>query len=150
MKTLAYAIATWFGCGFVPKAPGTVGSLVALVIVCSAGFSLLQIWIAAAILFFPAVWSTGVVAKHRGVADPQIVVVDEVLGQWIALAGAPRFSWLNAALAFVLFRVFDIFKPPPARQAERLPGGWGIIADDVVAGLYAALVLRVWGWFNLG
>jgi phosphatidylglycerophosphatase A len=72
------------------------------------------------------VWAADVVAKHRGVSDPSIVVVDEVLGQWIALAGAPRFSWLNVGLAFVLFRAFDIVKPPPAP----LPNS-GVITPDV-------------------
>ena len=80
---------------------------------------------------------------------PRLVVVDEVLGQWLALAGARPLnlkSWLGA---FVLFRLFDIWKPPPVRQLEVLPRGTGIVADDLMAGAYAALVLFVAGCFNL-
>jgi phosphatidylglycerophosphatase A len=77
------------------------------------------------------------------------VVVDEVIGQWIALAGARALNWKSYLAAFALFRLFDIWKPAPVRQLERLPGGWGINADDVMAGLYAALVMWTAGCFNL-
>ena len=81
--------------------------------------------------------------------DPQIVVVDEVVGQWITFAGATALNWKSWCAAFVLFRVFDIWKPPPVRQLERMHGGAGIVLDDVMAGVYAALVLFAAGWFNL-
>ncbi|MGH9661013.1 MAG: phosphatidylglycerophosphatase A family protein, partial [Bryobacteraceae bacterium] len=90
----------------------------------------------------------------RGAHDPGVVVIDEFLGQWLALAGVaahntasynPR-SWLAA---FVLFRLFDILKPWPCRELERLPGGVGIVADDIAAGAMAALVLWLMGCFNL-
>ena len=77
------------------------------------------------------------------------MVVDEVVGQWIALAGAASFNWKSWLGAFVLFRLFDIWKPPPARQLDRIPGGVGIVFDDVASGIYAALVLWAAGWFNL-
>ena len=77
------------------------------------------------------------------------MVVDEVLGQWIALAGLRHFNWVGYLAAFALFRLFDIWKPPPVRQLEALPGGLGINMDDVMAGVYAALVLFAAGWFNL-
>ena len=77
------------------------------------------------------------------------MVVDEVLGQWIALAAIHHWSWVGCVGAFVLFRLFDILKPPPVRQLESLPGGFGINADDAMAGCYAALVLLLAGWFNL-
>jgi phosphatidylglycerophosphatase A len=80
-----------------------------------------------------------------GVKDPQGVVVDEVIGQWITLAGAGTLDWKSYLAAFALFRLFDIWKPPPVRQLEALPGGWGINADDAMAGVYAALVLWVAG-----
>jgi phosphatidylglycerophosphatase A len=151
---LAYLIATWFGCGFWPKGPGTAGSLGALLFIVlvswGRGWTPWQCLLAAGLLLLPSVWAAHTVARHRGVEDPQIVVVDEVIGQWLALTGAREFSWTQVALAFVLFRLFDIFKPPPVRQLERVPGGWGIILDDVMAGLYAALVLWGWGWFNRG
>jgi hypothetical protein len=84
-----------------------------------------------------------------GMKDPQFVVVDEVVGQWLALAGARALNWKAWLAAFVLFRLFDIWKPFPVRQLESLPGGVGIVADDLMAGVYAALVLFLAGWFNL-
>jgi phosphatidylglycerophosphatase A len=87
-----------------------------------------------------------IVARESGCKDPQFVVIDEVAGQWIALLGCP-FDLRHAAIALVLFRLFDITKPFPARQLESLPGGWGIVFDDVAAGLYAwgiAALLRIW------
>jgi phosphatidylglycerophosphatase A len=150
---LANLISTWFGCGRSPKAPGTVGSAAAIVLAIAieyffgnapVGFAVL-----AALLFAPAVWASGVSARAAQSKDPQFVVVDEVVGQWIALAGAPSLNWKTYLLAFALFRLFDILKPPPVRQLERLPGGWGINADDAMAGVYAALVLFAAGCFNL-
>ena len=81
--------------------------------------------------------------------DPQFVVVDEVVGQWLALAGARTLELEIWLAAFLLFRLFDIWKPAPVRQLESLPGGVGIMADDLMAGVYAALVLFVAGCFNL-
>ena len=103
----------------------------------------------ALLLLGPASWAAGRVAEETGKKDPQIVVVDEVVGQWITLAGASALNWKSYLAGFVLFRTFDIWKPPPVRQLEALPGGWGINADDAMAGVYAALVLLVAGWFNL-
>jgi phosphatidylglycerophosphatase A len=97
----------------------------------------------------PAVWASDVVARVGGRKDPQIVVVDEVMGVWVTLAGATTLNWKSWLLAFALFRLFDIWKPPPVRQFERLQGGLGIVADDVMAGVYGALVLFAAGWFNL-
>ena len=153
MSALARAIATAFGLGYAPKAPGTAGSLGALVIawlLCAyAGVGPLWFAAFAIALAIPGIWAAGMVAQEIGRKDPQIVVVDEVVGQWAALAGASHLNWKSAFAAFVLFRLFDIWKPPPVRQLERLPGGVGIVADDAMAGLYAALVLLAAGWFNL-
>lgn len=151
---LAHAIATWFGCGNSPAAPGTVGSAAGLLIGIwlskYAGFTWWHFLVLAAIAFFPAVWAAGVVARQSKIKDPQFVVVDEVLGQWVALAGAGHaYNWKSWLAAFALFRLFDIWKPAPVRQLEALPGGLGINADDVMAGLYAALVLFLAGCFNL-
>jgi phosphatidylglycerophosphatase A len=149
----ALAVATWFGCGLSPKAPGTVGSVAALAIGIAlhewAGIAGWQFLVLAALLFLPAVWAAGVTARLKQLKDPQIVVVDEVLGQWIALAGARTLNWPTYLAALALFRLFDILKPTPVRQLEALPGGWGINADDAMAGIYAALVLFAAGWFNL-
>jgi phosphatidylglycerophosphatase A len=149
----ANLVSTWFGCGYSPFAPGTAGSAAALAIGIAlheyAGFSWWQFLLLAAVLFGPAVSAASITAEAVQRKDPSIVVVDEVIGQWISLAGARRFNWESYLAAFVLFRLFDIWKPPPVRQLEALPGGLGINADDVMAGIYAALVLFLAGWFNL-
>lgn len=150
---LAWLIGTWFGCGLVPKAPGTAGTLGGWVIAAAAaawlGWGRGEL-IAATVLILPlAVWSAGRIATSARDDDPQQVVVDEVAGLWLALWGATSYNWKSAVLAFGLFRLFDIWKPFPARRLEALPGGLGIVADDLAAGIWAALVLRVAGWFNL-
>jgi len=149
----AHLISTWFGCGYAPFAPGTAGSLAALAIAIGlgryAGFTRWHFVFLSAILFGPAVWAAGVTAREKKIKDPSFVVVDEVLGQWVSLAGVRSFNWKGYAAAFLLFRLFDIWKPPPVRQLEALPGGLGINADDAMAGIYAALVLLAAGWFNL-
>jgi phosphatidylglycerophosphatase A len=89
------------------------------------------------------------VADDIGKKDPQIVVIDELVGQWITLAGATTLNWKSWLAAFLLFRAFDIWKPPPVRQLEKVSGGAGIVLDDAMAGIYAALVLYTAGWFNL-
>jgi phosphatidylglycerophosphatase A len=153
MTTLARMIATWFYLGYVPKGPGTAGSLgglaVAWILHALAGFGASAFGLMALIGLLPAIWAADVTARASGLKDPQIVVVDEVIGQWATLAGATRFNWKSWLAALVLFRVFDIFKPPPVRQLEHVPGGAGIVLDDAMAGLYAALVLFAAGWFNL-
>ena len=108
------------------------------------------VWLAAAIvgLFFVGVAASTAVAAQVGLHDPGIVVVDEVVGMWVTLVLVP-FTPLTAGLGFLLFRLMDIVKPFPARDFERLPGGWGIVADDVMAGIYANLALRL-GLFVLG
>jgi phosphatidylglycerophosphatase A len=150
---LAALLSTWFGCGYSPIAPGTAGSLAALPIAIAlhayAGFAWWHFLLLAAIGFWPAVWAAGVTARATGIEDPGFVVVDEVIGQWIALVGAHPFNWKSCLAAFALFRLFDIWKPPPVRQLEALPGGLGIVADDAMAGGYAALVLFLAGCFNL-
>ncbi|MEO8596057.1 MAG: phosphatidylglycerophosphatase A [Candidatus Solibacter sp.] len=150
---VAIALATWFGAGYSPVAPGTAGSLAALAIAIAlheyAGFAPWHFLVLAAVFFVPATWAASVTARVKQLKDPQIVVVDEVLGQWIALAGARTLNWKSYLAAFALFRLFDIWKPAPVRQLEALPGGLGINADDVMAGVYGALVLLIAGWFNL-
>jgi len=149
----AGALATWFGCGYSPKAPGTVGSAaaiaIALVIHRAAGWPAPVYAGLAALLTPPAMWAAGQTARRLRIEDPQIVVVDEVAGQWLALAGARVLNWKAFLAAFLLFRLFDIWKPWPVHQLESLPGGIGIVADDLMAGVYAALVLFLAGWFNL-
>ncbi|MCW5980577.1 MAG: phosphatidylglycerophosphatase A [Bryobacteraceae bacterium] len=151
--TVARLIGTWFGCGYSPVAPGTAGSLGALAIALAlhilAGWGPFHFGILALCLAGPAVAASHAVAISSGKDDPSIVVVDEVIGQWIALAGVSHYSWKTWLGAFVLFRLFDIWKPAPVRQLENLRGGVGIVADDVMAGIYAALALHIAGRFNL-
>jgi phosphatidylglycerophosphatase A len=154
LTTLARLIATWFYCGLAPVAPGTAGSIAAIAIAWALnnyfGVSPLAIAGLGVLLAIPGVWAADVTAKSSGKKDPQIVVVDEVVGQWITMAGAMSLSatplsWKTWLLALALFRIFDVWKPPPVRQLERLPGGLGIVADDAMAGVYAALILYIAG-----
>jgi len=150
---VAFTIATWFGSGYFPVGPGTAGSLVALIIAyVLATWAGWPSWYFAALAVISTpvgIWAAGVTARESKSKDPSIVVVDEVLGQWITLVGASVLNWKSWLAAFLLFRLFDIWKPPPVRQLERLPLGTGIVADDLMAGLYGALVLFVMGCFNL-
>lgn len=149
----ATAIGTWFGCGYAPFAPGTAGSLAAVLIAIAlhGWLGWPPYWFAAlAILMLaPGIWSAGEVARHAGKKDPAIVVVDEVIGQWITISGAAALNWKSWLAAFALFRLFDIWKPPPVRQLERLPGGTGIVTDDVMAGIYGAIVIFIAGLLHL-
>jgi phosphatidylglycerophosphatase A len=156
---LALFLATAGGLGYFPKGPGTFGSLAGvffyvliqyyfpLSIASGAGPAMhaSAIWASftelpvAILLAAAGVWASSSVAKYFAKEDPQFVVIDEVSGQHLTylLALAPL-NWNYLLLGLILFRVFDIWKPFPARQAESLPGGWGIMADDWVAGIYAA------------
>jgi phosphatidylglycerophosphatase A len=147
----AVLLATALGAGYSPVAPGTAGSLVAIAVAYLLRDVLLP-WhfvVLAALAFGPAVWSAGVTARVVGRKDPGLVVIDEVVGQWLTVAGATAITWRTCLAAFLLFRLFDIWKPPPVRRLEALPGGLGINADDAMAGVYGALVLWLAGWFNL-
>jgi len=143
MRKFATCIAVWFGAGYVPKGPGTAGAAAA--VLCAIPFPQYITWLALGSIL-PAIWAADVHAKSKGAKDPQEVVVDEVVGTWISLAGATHWPWL---LAFGLFRLFDIWKPFPVRQFEKLPGGIGIVMDDVMAGVYGAVVMSLLGWNNL-
>ena len=166
----ALFVATACGLGYAPIAPGTFGSLAGIAVYCGT-FKLGELWIRAATrsgaevlpppetvafvlecvvalaLVFLGVWSSDRVAAHSGIKDPQIVVLDEVSGQQLSLLLATKFgtalSWKYLLLGFILFRLFDIWKPFPARQAESLPGGWGIMADDWIAAVYAGIGLWI-------
>ena len=127
-----------------PVAPGTAGSAVAVVLFWAVSLPGI-VWLpAAGFLAIVAVgwWSAGPAARKLGQKDPGMIVIDEFAGQFLALLALPA-TWLVWITGFLLFRLFDIVKPPPARWLERLPGATGIMADDLVAGLYANLVLQV-------
>jgi phosphatidylglycerophosphatase A len=135
------ALATAFGAGYMPKAPGTWGSAVGLLLWFLLPASTWAQLAAIALVVIAGSWSAGVAERHFGRHDPGQVVIDEVAGMLITLFLNPA-GWLSAAGGFLLFRAADILKPFPARRLERLPGGLGIMADDVMAGIYANLALR--------
>ncbi|CAN5307340.1 phosphatidylglycerophosphatase A [soil metagenome] len=142
--SVARWLGTWFGCGLVPKAPGTAGSLGALPLYYLAihfggpwAHFIVMLLVCAV-----GVWASGAVADELGTKDPQIVVIDEVAGMLIALLPATP-SIASVVVAFVLFRVFDAGKPWPVSALERLPRGWGIMMDDVGAGILSALVIML-------
>jgi len=149
VNRFAVALATWFGCGYFPWGPGTAGSLAAVFIAYAfhrwlgAG----RITLACLILVFllPAIWAATRTARLLHREDPGLVVVDEVLGQWLTLLGAATLNWKTFLGGFLLFRLFDIWKPWPVHHFEKLPEGLGIVADDLAAGLYAAIVLSISG-----
>ncbi len=145
MKFITKALSTFFGAGFFPVAPGTFASLIIAALYFWAFGSMGLAWYLGAIVavFFAGVVAATSYAKQLGQKDPRPVVIDEVCGQLITLTLVPP-AWVNIALGFFLFRVFDVLKPFPIRKLERLSWGWGIMADDVLAGLYAAVLLRVY------
>jgi phosphatidylglycerophosphatase A len=144
----AKLVATFFGMGLLHPGPGSWGSAATVLL-----WWLLSFWInpswqpAAAVLLAAVAIVIGIPAATRmarasGLKDPQFVVIDEVAGQLITLIAVPV-SWKSLLLGFIFFRGFDIVKPPPVRQLEHLPEGFGIVIDDVAAGLYALVIMQV-------
>ncbi|MGH9804294.1 MAG: phosphatidylglycerophosphatase A family protein [Candidatus Acidiferrales bacterium] len=168
-RSAAVLIATGFGLGLVPRVPGTAGSLGAVAVFAplllglenpfvQLGYVILLVTVALA-----ALWAAEQALPHWGTSDPQAVVVDEILGQFLAYGGlvlaaalgrppgSLRAAGLLLLIGFVLFRLFDVAKPYPIRQSERLPGASGVLMDDTLAGVYAGLILTLlaWsGWLN--
>ena len=146
---LARLLATWFGCGYSPVAPGTVGAAAAVVISWWFRWGVVPNLLAGAAAGIVGIWAATLEARNSGRKDPGHVVIDELAGQWITLAGATAFSWRALLFGFLLFRLFDIWKPAPVRQLEAIPEGAGIMADDIMAGVYGAVVLYLAGYFHL-
>jgi phosphatidylglycerophosphatase A len=135
-------IATGLFSGYSPAAPGTAGSLVGLGIYFIPGFeSPALLSCAIVVMFFLGVFTSARMEQELG-EDPPVVVIDEVVGMWISLLFLPKGIWI-AGVSFLLFRAFDIVKPPPARNLEALRNGWGIMLDDVAAAVYANAAARV-------
>ena len=150
----ATAVAIFFGIGRLHPGPGTWASAATVVLWAALAYVLpaslrTPVVVALAVLVtligIPAATS---VSRSSGVKDPQFVVIDEVAGQLVALIAVP-FAWKTFLLSLILFRGFDILKPPPVRQLEKLPEGTGIVLDDVAAGLYACGVLHLLMYFQL-
>jgi phosphatidylglycerophosphatase A len=143
MKLLAAKIlSTCFGIGYFPVAPGTIASIVAVI-----GFVFIPALHSTPILLSLVIislalgiWAGRIMEEEYG-DDPSIVTIDELAGQWLALAALPA-DMLPVLLSFAFFRFFDIAKPGPVDTVQRLPGGWGIMADDVLAGFFANLSVR--------
>ena len=140
-------IVTGLGVGFFPYGPGTMGALFAifiwLILASAAGTPyLIGITLALVIVFtLLGAWSSTVSELYWG-EDPSRVVIDEVVGQWIVLLAIPAtYQWWQVVTALALFRFFDIVKPLGVRSMEKLKGGWGIMADDILAGVYGFIVL---------
>lgn len=142
-STTAWVLATWFGCGRVPGAPGTAGTLGAIplywLLVQAAGR--LGVAMAAVVVAVVGIWAASVVARDLGRKDPQLVVIDEVAGMLVTMIPVATFSWGAVLAGFVLFRVLDSLKPWPIRRLEDLPSGLGIVMDDVAAGAVGAIVM---------
>ena len=144
----ATLVATFFGIGRMRPGPGTWGSAAAMLLWAGIAYELpMSLRLPTVIGLATLVTLIGIPAATRvsrasGKKDPQFVVIDEVAGQLVALIGAPL-SWKTFLAGFILFRGFDIVKPPPVRQLERLPEGTGIVVDDVAAGIYALAVMQI-------
>ena len=144
----ATVTATFFGIGRLHPGPGTWGSAATVLLWAALAHALaptlrLPVVVALAILIVPiGIPAATRVARASAAKDPQFVVIDEVAGQLIALIAVPL-AWKTFLAGFILFRVFDILKPPPVRQLERLPEGTGIVLDDVAAGLYALVIMQL-------
>ncbi len=148
---LGLAVATVFGVGYAPVAPGTFGSAAGLLLWWLLPASPVVQGAAIAALFVAGSWGGNVAEHHFGRTDPGQVVIDEVMGMLITLFLNPV-GWMGALAGFLLFRLFDVIKPYPANRLEQLHGGVGVMADDAMAAVYANLALRfcIWLFSYLG
>lgn len=150
----ATLVATFFGTGRLKPGPGTWGSLATVIVWALLSHFLPTSWVLpanvglAGLAIAVGIPAATQVARASGKKDPQFVVIDETAGQLITLIGAPL-AWKSFLTGFILFRAFDIVKPPPVRQLERLPEGTGIVVDDVAAGLYGLAVMQFLLHFGL-
>jgi phosphatidylglycerophosphatase A len=148
MTQLALWLATVLGIGRIPFAPGTFGSIPGLLLALMLHHYGVPRWVEAAVIvvtFAVGTWAAGEAERHFQLTDPGPVVIDEVLGMLVTIAFIPV-NATGAVVGFVAFRVFDIIKPSPARNLERLPGGLGIMADDFAAGVWGQIVMRLLVW----
>jgi phosphatidylglycerophosphatase A len=150
----ATLVATFFGIGRLKPGPGTWSSLATVVVWAGLSHFLPSPWVVpvnvalALVAILVGIPAATQIARASGAKDPQFVVIDETAGQLVTLIGAPL-AWKSFLAGFILFRVFDIVKPPPVRQLEKLPEGTGIVVDDVAAGLYGLIVMQLLLHFGL-
>ncbi len=145
-RLFAHAIGTFFGVGHIPVIPATWTSLAVAILfyLVSPLHELVPQLVFLAVFLVLGVPACGALEREYG-EDPKQATADEVAGMVIGLLAIPMTA-LNVLVAFVLFRIFDVVKPPPARSFESFPGGWGIMADDVMAGIYTRLAMAVFLW----
>jgi len=151
----AWLVATFFGVGFLRPGPGTWASLATAALWWTGAGLFVQgslqsfyATLAACFVLMVGIPVSSIVARESGIPDPGYVVIDEVAGQLIALIAVPL-RWQYVLASFILFRGFDILKPPPLRQLEKLPGGSGIMLDDVGAGVFANIIVQVLTHFRI-
>ena len=145
MKFFAKAFSTFAGAGFFPLAPGTFASFLTALLYKFFFYRWNPLWLGTLIvlIFFLGAGTAGIYIKELDRKDPHQIVIDEVCGQLIAYLFVPGL-WIDVAVGFFLFRMFDIIKPYPIRKLENLPKGWGIMADDVLAGVYSAVLIQIY------
>lgn len=146
---LAFAIATAGGAGLAPVAPGTAGSLFAAFLLWLIPFSTFSLGVTLVGVIFAGIWAGGRIERLSGRKDPGLIVIDEVAGMMLSVLTLPRTLGV-LIVAFFCFRVLDIVKPFPARQAQSLRGGLGVMVDDLIAGGYTLFLLAasrvLFGW----
>jgi len=142
VKFVKYLVATGLGVGYAPLAPGTAGSLFVLIVLYFIyPLSFWIMFIILIVLFLLGLYAAGEVEKDKG-KDPSIVVIDEIVGMGISVIFLPR-NWVLFLIAFFLFRIFDIVKPPPIMRSQKVPGALGIMIDDVIAGIYTLILAHL-------
>jgi phosphatidylglycerophosphatase A len=145
---IAKFFATGFYSGYSPIAPGTVGSAVGLLIYALPGIENLYYFLPLIIVAFViGIISSSIIEEKLG-DDPQIIVIDEIVGMWCALILLPKTA-LVVISAFIIFRILDIVKPFPSRDSEKLRNGWGIMVDDVISGVYTNIILQIAVYFMM-
>ena len=144
MKGLSRLLATGLYSGYFPVAPGTVGSALALIpLLVFPSFKGFFLLIISLFLFFVGVWAATEVEKTEG-RDASLINIDEIVGMWLSVIFLPDgLKWWWLIIAFFVFRIFDIIKPPPVNISQKIPRGWGVMIDDVLAGIYTNLFLRI-------
>lgn len=142
MKTVVKLVSTFFYTGYVPKIPGTVGSLAGLLFFLSVNYSLTVTVISLSVLTAAALLVVRKAEELFGKKDSRRIVIDEAIGMMIALLFVPMKA-VFIALAFVFFRIFDIAKPFPIKRVEKMESPWGVVLDDVLAGIYANLAVQL-------
>lgn len=143
MRTILKHIATLGPVGFFPLAPGTLGTLVALAFVALTNLPVPLYLVVTAVVTAIGIYASGVVEEITKDKDPGCIVIDEVAGYLVAMAFLPTTAFYLIS-SFILFRIFDILKPPPIGRLQSLKGGTGVVMDDILAGVYANIVLQLW------